>query len=116
MLAQNSAFRAVNSKAADVNAKMMKLIEGATLQQLIDLKSQGATFGALSDAELNAIKSSITALKPDVSSEFWNAELDRFIAQMKRGLPTGQPKATTADGTRLSASERARQLRESRNQ
>lgn len=39
-----------------------KLIGGLTLQNLIDAKNRGATFGALSDAELNILANSATAL------------------------------------------------------
>lgn len=85
--ASTKAWSFLSWDLANIDASIKKLVEWAALQQLIDLKSQWATFGALSNQELEAIRSSITALKPWVSDEYWNAEIDNFINQMKRWLP-----------------------------
>ena len=100
---------------ANIRARMDKLVEWATLQQLIDLKSQWATFGALSNQELEAIRSSITALKPWVSNEFWNKELDTFINQMKRWLPEEFRDIKTSTPTEWDIMSRIQQIREDNN-
>lgn len=43
-------------------SKVQNLLENKTLQSLIDAKSQGATFGALSNTELAMLQSSSSAL------------------------------------------------------
>ena len=66
---------------------MNRLIQSTALNQLVNLKSQGATFGALSDAELKAIQNSITTLSPTLSSEEWDRALGELIDKLKSGLP-----------------------------
>lgn len=55
-----------------------------SLQNLVDLKSQGATFGALSDNELRFITDSSSKLDKGMSDEDWEVELDRIIEKMTK--------------------------------
>lgn len=58
------------------------LISKLSLENLIDLKSQGATFGALSNQELQFITSSATEL--DSGLPDFNEKLDDIITKMKK--------------------------------
>lgn len=67
-----------------------KLTGGLTLQSLIDAKSRGATFGALSEGELKILADSATALndweiKDDkgVGTGFWNIDEASFKKELK---------------------------------
>lgn len=55
-------YNRATGESQDFTAKVQQLTEGLTLQALIDSKSKGATFGALSEGELNLLAKSATRL------------------------------------------------------
>lgn len=55
-------YNKLNGQAQDFTAKVDQLTQGMTLQSLIDAKAKGATFGALSEGELNLLANSATRL------------------------------------------------------
>jgi len=55
-----------------------------SLQNLVDLKAQGATFGALSEGELKFITDSATALDVGMSEADFASELDNIINKMTK--------------------------------
>ena len=55
-----------------------------SLQNLTDLKANGATFGALSNQELQFITNAATALDEGMSDEEYFSELDKIIEQMRK--------------------------------
>lgn len=59
---QTSPWDALTGKNADTLADIKYILEGKVLQNLIDAKAQGATFGALSNDELNLLKNSSSVL------------------------------------------------------
>jgi hypothetical protein len=72
--------------AADYQAKFDAFISSNALDNLVDLKSQWATFWALSDQELKFIKNASTSLKLWMSDKAYNAELDRIIEKLSKWL------------------------------
>lgn len=60
-------------------AQVDKLVDTETLDKLIDLKSRGGTLGALSETELDILKSSATTIS-------------RLIEKDENGVPTGKIK------------------------
>lgn len=59
---QTSPIDALSGKNSDTLATIKYILEWKTLQGLIDAKAQGATFGALSNDELNLLKNSSSKL------------------------------------------------------
>lgn len=55
-------YRNLTGDAQEFISGVSKLVNGMTLQNLIDAKGQGATFGALSDAELRLLASSASKI------------------------------------------------------
>lgn len=55
-------YRNLTGEAQEFISGVSKLVNGMTLQNLIDAKGQGATFGALSDAELKLLASSASKI------------------------------------------------------
>lgn len=55
-------FSSLTGSARDFAGGIHKLVGGLTLQNLIDAKARGATFGALSEGELSLLASSATAI------------------------------------------------------
>jgi len=88
-----------------------KLISGLSLQALIDAKSRGATFGALSDAELRILSNSASAIndweirdKNGVGTGRWaidepsfRAELEQIKTLTRRALVRSGENLVTAD-------------------
>lgn len=73
----------------DFAASIHKVTNGLTLQNLIDSKAQGATFGALSDSELQLLASSATRLsdweikdKNGVGKGIWNIDENSFKREL----------------------------------
>lgn len=60
--AQTSPFDALTGKNADTLANIKYILEGKVLNNLIDAKAQGATFGALSNDELKLLQNSSSVL------------------------------------------------------
>ena len=60
------------------------LISNTTLQTLIDAKSKGATFWALSDTELNIIKDASTILDWKLDRDDFNAKVKQMIKDMEK--------------------------------
>ncbi len=91
-----------------------QLTQGLTLQNLIDAKANGATFGALSDAELNLLASSATKLsdweikdnegKP---TGVWNIDQNSFNKELDNIKMLTQRAITKASGDSLSTDEKS---------
>lgn len=66
-----------------------RLVSGLTLQSLIDAKAQGATFGALSDSELNILANSASAIndweikKDGKGTGVWNIDEASFKKELE---------------------------------
>lgn len=69
------------SSASKFNSVYDQLISQSSLQNLVDLKNKGATFGALSDNEMKYIKSAATTgkLRWDLNEEDWKKTVDDLI-------------------------------------
>lgn len=69
--------------------KIHNLVSGLTLTELQDAKAQGATFGALSDAELYILAQAATAIsdweieKDGVGTGYWEIDEGSFKREMK---------------------------------
>ena len=74
------------TNAADYQADFDAFVSNTALDNLISTKAQGATFGALSNQELNFIKDAATSLKLNMSDEAYNAELDRMEELLRKWL------------------------------
>ncbi len=61
-------------------------ISNTTLNKLIESKKSGATFGALSDAELGILTDAATILDFKMSRSDFNREVNRLIEEMEQGL------------------------------
>jgi len=88
------------SPKADFKALFDKFKSKLSLQNLVDLKANGATFGALSDNELKFITDASTLLRMNLSEEVYQSELDKIIDKMKRSIATSAPLNLSADTTR----------------
>lgn len=81
-------FNLINKGKSDYLANVQKLLEDKTLQEIVDRKSAGATFGALSDTELKALQSASSVLagaaKRDDKGKIIGFDISE--AEMKRQL------------------------------
>lgn len=99
---------------ATYKAKIDQLLDSAALQKLIDLKSQGATFGALSDNELSFITNASTYLNTNLKySDFmeWlknmKDSLQKWINTTEQNNVTTQQTQTTQDWSQWQSSSTA---------
>lgn len=81
-----SAWGVPFGKSKEYRADFDTFISANTLNQLIDLKSQWATFGALSEKELETVSSMATNLRLTLPEEAFNAELNRIVSILESGL------------------------------
>ena len=87
--------------AVDIDRLMSK----AGMQELIDLKTAWATFGALSEKEFERIQSSIVSVWPFTSAEKWNDILNDYTKTLESALPESyKTKAPVVDPTGLTTS------------
>tara|TARA_R110002012_G_scaffold161689_1_gene323881 strand:+ start:2190 stop:3773 length:1584 start_codon:yes stop_codon:yes gene_type:complete len=71
--------------------KLIKNIHGATgLEELIAVKARGATFGALSDTEMELLIASIQALDPLLPADTLKDNLDSVMRLYEKGLNTSK--------------------------
>lgn len=72
--------------ASNFAATYNNIIAKTALKELIDLKNEGATFGALSNQELNFITdaSDTGVLKVSLSQPEWERKIDSVIAETER--------------------------------
>jgi len=78
--------QAFSSDLADYNANFQAFISNQALGNLVQLKADWATFGALSDKELQFIQASATNLKNNLSDTAFKKELNRIIDSLKSWL------------------------------
>lgn len=90
----------VSGSGQDFSASVHKLVGGMTLQNLIDAKSRGATFGALSEGELSLLASSATKINDweikdskgngigvwDIDEKSFKKEIDFIKSETARAL------------------------------
>jgi len=79
-------WRFFSSDLSDYNANFEAFISNQALGNLVQLKQDWATFGALSDRELQFIQASATNLRNDLSDDAFNKELNRIIDSLKSWL------------------------------
>ena len=89
---------------ADFQADFGFLKWQLTLQNLMDLKAWGATFGALSNEELIMIRDSATKLSTNLSNEKWDKEVNILVNIFEEMLMTAgwnieQPKTDNISDT-----------------
>lgn len=91
-----------------------KLISGLTLQSLIDAKSKGATFGALSDSELNILANSASALNDweikdgnGKGTGVWNVDENTFKNELKTIQDLSKKALYKSQGNVLATDEQA---------
>jgi len=84
---------------ADYQSNFDAFISNTALDNLIRLKSAWATFGALSNQELEFIKSSSTSLRSTLSEDGYKKELDRIITTLKTGLSPDRNMQTDVNNT-----------------
>lgn len=110
--------------ASNFAATYNNIIAKTALKELIDLKNEGATFGALSNQELNFITdaSDTGVLKVSLSQPEWERKIDSVIAETERlrskiqsGAdflpPTGTPSASVTPTSWMGAVDRLKYLR-----
>lgn len=73
-----------SSELADKKALYQNFLSKTTLQNLVTLKANGATFGALSDNELSFLKDSATYLKLNLSDKKRNETIDKTIKVLQK--------------------------------
>ena len=76
------------TKGAYYKALYDRILSSTALQNLIDLKWQGATFGALSNQELEFITNASTNLKLKLSYGHFMDAVDQMIAKLNKGITT----------------------------
>lgn len=92
-------FDKLTGKKQDFIGKVQQLVDAVTLQKLVDVKGQGATFGQLSDQERQVIERSATPINQwkivnkdgnvvgyNVSQKDFKAELDRLRNYFSSGI------------------------------
>lgn len=86
----------VERKFPDNATDLDRILSKAGMQELINLKSQWATFWALSEKEFERIQDSILTVNAFTSAEKWNEILDDYIISLKSWLPASyKPTLTT---------------------
>lgn len=76
------------TKGAKYRALYDRILSSTALQNLTDLKWQGATFGALSNQELEFITNASTNLKLKLSYGDFMDAVDQMIAKLNKGITT----------------------------
>lgn len=74
------------TKGAYYRSVYDRVLSSSALQKLIDLKSQWATFGALSDNELNFITNAATNLKLTLGKDDFDNVLTTMIANLEKWI------------------------------
>lgn len=90
---QKSWWDTLTSKKQDYLANVSNILQGNVLQELIDAKAKWATFGALSDAELQMLKSSSSPLMWSAIKDgdkitwfnIWEDEMQRQLEKLRDG-------------------------------
>lgn len=105
-------YSKLTGSGQDFAGGVHKLVGGLTLQSLIDAKSRGATFGALSEGELNILANSASALndweeKDDKGNGtgFWNIDEKSFKKELDTIKTLTQRALTISQGQLLSPDE-----------
>ncbi len=104
----------VSGSGQDFAGGIHKLVGGLTLQSLIDAKSRGATFGALSEGELNILANSASALNDweikdskGNGTGFWNIDEKSFKKELDNIKTLTQRALTLSQGQLLSPDEQS---------
>ena len=101
----------LTGQGQDFAGGVHKLVGGLTLQSLIDAKARGATFGALSEGELNILASSATAIndweikdKNGKGTGYWNIDATSFNKELDT-IKTLTQRALQASGESVLSSD-----------
>lgn len=104
----------VTGQKQDFAGGVHKLTAGLSLQSLIDAKARGATFGALSEGELNLLSSSATAIndweiKNDkgIGTGVWNIDEASFVRELNTIKDLTNRALLLSQGTLIDDSEQA---------
>ena len=82
MQAMRTNLPATNGR--DLRKDYDMILASTALQKLIDLKSQGATFGALSDNELGFITNASTTLDPRTTHKKFKETASEMVRILKK--------------------------------
>lgn len=91
-----SIAKTISPAVSDYMTDFNFIRDNLTLQALVDLKEQGATFGALSDNELRAIGSSASPLSIYMSEERFMKTIEDIEKEIKKALKTPISASNTA--------------------
>ena len=86
------------TKSRDMSRKLKGIKSVLALDNLVKLKADGATFGALSDNELKFISDSATKLNLGMTKDEWKEEIGNIIRALGGELPTDQDADAALDG------------------
>lgn len=76
----------LTTTGADYQSSLQAFISNNALGNLVQLKKEGATFGALSNQELQFLEKSATELSSWLSDEKFDRELDRIVNLLSKWL------------------------------
>jgi hypothetical protein len=104
----------ITGKGEQFKGGIQRLTTGLSLDALIKAKQQGATFGALSDAEMRILANSATQLnnweiKDDKGNPtgVWNIDQKSFVTELNRIRTFLQKSLETAQGTTMTPDEQS---------
>lgn len=102
----------LTGQGQQLSGTVHQLTSGLTLQNLIDAKKNGATFGALSDGERQLLASSATKLndweikdKNGVGTGYWNVDEKSFRTELKTIQDLSKKALLQSQGTLISPDE-----------
>ena len=108
------AFRSATGENQAFAGGVHKLVSGLTLDSLINAKKQGATFGALSDSELNILANSASAIndweikdKNGKGTGVWNIDEETFKKELKNIQDLSRKALVLSQGNVLSQDEQS---------
>lgn len=102
----------LSGSGQDFAGGVHKLVNGMTLQNLIDAKARGATFGALSEGELNLLASSASTINDwevkdskGQGTGYWNIDEASFKKELDNIKTLTQRAITQSQGSMFSPDE-----------
>lgn len=109
----NDLYQNISGQSQSFVAGVHQLTNGLTLQNLIDAKARGATFGALSEGELSLLASSATKLNDwelksgDKGLGVWNIDESSFKTELDNIKSLTQRALLLSQGNLLSSDEQS---------
>ena len=107
-------YRKMSGQGQEFAGGIHKLTSGLSLDSLIDAKSRGATFGALSDREMNILSSAATKLADweekdgnGIGKGYWNIDEGSFRGELKTIQELSRRALLLSQGTIMSEDEQS---------